>query len=809
MTHGSRLWWLTAICMLAVLPVIAQDAKERIAFQRNGTGNEPPNIVVMFTDNSKIEQLPQTKELPGGRVTPSLAPDGKTLAFAAKVGGSYKIFTWALDDQNAVFGEPKQVTKDDKTSDKFPVWSPDGKQLAYLASDKQNKASLRVINADGAEMKELMTDIGYQSTPPAWRPDGQALLYVDILDKKPVLKNVLAIGGLAINIRQQSPIIAACYSPDGTKIAAVIRGANGLNELWIIRPFGIGGTKIVDKISGISSVIWPNPQLIVFNGTKVAGKAGKGFWTVDPDGKGLSGNISGLADPKRVSFFSVQKTVLNGELPTAEGGDKPGPDPDTAAPQEEVPTGPVTIRRPANGATVHGVVPIKIITQKDVSYVVLKVGNLFNYAAAPDTPETGPRTVSYGWDTQAFTSLDPASIDPGQLSDPTRIAYNSLLRYPDGEYTITAYAMNRDTDGREVLVGVNSIKVTVSNSLPDSTLGGAQLLRYLYKDNEGVTEKYNLHGEGTLFGASATQAGALNANLDAHFTRALIEVKSIGSFTLRTNIAAKDEYPLGFGSNQGMLPELDSSALYSLSPNGDLTILTQRLEKIYSPLAQLAVPFPLTQVQTGTPWPGKMWVVTDLMDREATYVRTSNVLDGVEWMNDRKTVRIVSTYRLDTQVSNVLLATKPTAVTPSIRGSKMPTTPTPGAAGIAPPFGGPGMTPGMAPTGDANGVKPTGIYCRRYAWFDYEKHTLVRVEDILFYRIPAANLAVLGSATPAGGPGGPMAPGPFGAPPPPTTGGPFGAPTPPPTGVPTRPMADAWYVVTYSYNLAATDEENR
>ena len=60
--------------------------------------------------------------------------------------------------------------------DSQPVWSPDGRQLAFQRSSKHRHASLYVANADGSGERILPDSV---SGPIDWTPDGRRLLYVD------------------------------------------------------------------------------------------------------------------------------------------------------------------------------------------------------------------------------------------------------------------------------------------------------------------------------------------------------------------------------------------------------------------------------------------------------------------------------------------------------------------------------------------------------------------------------------------------------------------------------------------------------
>ncbi len=59
--------------------------------------------------------------------------------------------------------------------DTTPVWSPDGKQIAF-SSTRDGRAQIYVMNADGAGLRRVSAS-PYQDFSPAWSPDGNWLAF--------------------------------------------------------------------------------------------------------------------------------------------------------------------------------------------------------------------------------------------------------------------------------------------------------------------------------------------------------------------------------------------------------------------------------------------------------------------------------------------------------------------------------------------------------------------------------------------------------------------------------------------------------
>jgi tricorn protease len=76
-------------------------------------------------------------------------------------------------------GDPRNISNTPGANERAPVWSPDGKQIAYL-SDDSGEYQLCVQSQDGkGEVKKYrLTGAGFYETPD-WSPDSQKISYVD------------------------------------------------------------------------------------------------------------------------------------------------------------------------------------------------------------------------------------------------------------------------------------------------------------------------------------------------------------------------------------------------------------------------------------------------------------------------------------------------------------------------------------------------------------------------------------------------------------------------------------------------------
>jgi tricorn protease len=79
----------------------------------------------------------------------------------------------------AAKGDPRNLTRTLDVHERWPVWSPDGKSVAYF-SDEGGEYRLHVRPADGQgkAKKYRLQGAGFYQTP-VWAPDGQKIAYVD------------------------------------------------------------------------------------------------------------------------------------------------------------------------------------------------------------------------------------------------------------------------------------------------------------------------------------------------------------------------------------------------------------------------------------------------------------------------------------------------------------------------------------------------------------------------------------------------------------------------------------------------------
>ncbi len=92
---------------------------------------------------------------------PAWGPDGR-IAFVSNLDGNDEIYLTNPDGK----GVPPRLTRNTWEWDKWPTWSPDGRQIAFWSNRTGNK-QIWVMDADGRNQRDLSQN-GFDDWAPVW-----------------------------------------------------------------------------------------------------------------------------------------------------------------------------------------------------------------------------------------------------------------------------------------------------------------------------------------------------------------------------------------------------------------------------------------------------------------------------------------------------------------------------------------------------------------------------------------------------------------------------------------------------------------
>jgi Tol biopolymer transport system component len=205
---------------------------------------------------------------------PAWSPDGKRLAFfwsygkLKQVRGEEWIEVGAIGVMDQDGANPRQLTQRRRpttSEDHDPVWSPDGKRIAFMrwnsTASPANGRAIFVVDADGTHVRRLTPWRLEAGDHPDWSPDGRRILFRSGVSSytRSNLWTIRPDGSDLERLTDLPPtaeLFSASYAPDGRWIVFSTTGRGGLPDLFAIRPDGTGVRQITRSLVWDSAPDW-------------------------------------------------------------------------------------------------------------------------------------------------------------------------------------------------------------------------------------------------------------------------------------------------------------------------------------------------------------------------------------------------------------------------------------------------------------------------------------------------------------------------------------------------------------------------
>ncbi len=234
----------------------------QLAFVSDRDGPDPvgdrgnQEIYVMSVDGTNQRRLTHYK---GADSHPVFSPDGRQIAFTTQRAGGPEIFI-----MNANGTEQRRLTNlvPAGLGAVTPTWSPDGKRIAFQTRMKRN--DIHIINVDGTALRRI-TDDPVGAMRPAWSPDGKRIAFTSRRHGQPEIYLIDVNGTnevrLTFNeVRDARP----AWSPDGRRIAFDSE-RHGNTEIYVMMSDGSEPLRLTTHPEEDSHPSWsPDGKRIVF-----------------------------------------------------------------------------------------------------------------------------------------------------------------------------------------------------------------------------------------------------------------------------------------------------------------------------------------------------------------------------------------------------------------------------------------------------------------------------------------------------------------------------------------------------------------
>jgi dipeptidyl aminopeptidase/acylaminoacyl peptidase len=239
------------------------------------TDNEFPHVFVVDLATRKVtDLLPGSKRLfslQEGTGSLDVSPDGKWIAFEANsTPEPYRTLNTDVFLVPTSGGEVKNLTASNPASDGDPVFSPDGKKIAYgielKADGWPDWTRLAVMDVAGGSRQVLTEPMDISASSWAWSDDGRTIVFHAESRARTNLYAIPASGGTAREIHHGGTTAGAEVSADG-QVVFQLHGMTQPPELAVVSLDG-SGYRALTRVNGelASRIEWGKVEDVTFAG---------------------------------------------------------------------------------------------------------------------------------------------------------------------------------------------------------------------------------------------------------------------------------------------------------------------------------------------------------------------------------------------------------------------------------------------------------------------------------------------------------------------------------------------------------------
>jgi Tol biopolymer transport system component len=229
-------------------PPIAWSAdSRRVAFAATATDGAE---IRLYGATAGVIGAVHLASLPGSSGFPTFSPELDKLAFIdlAKpqasrteptTEDSYDLWIARID------GLEKTRVTNDEDAELWPSWSPDGRQLAYVASPRSpGGSSIKAVHLDDMTVRTLVSGLTGPPETLAWAPDAGSIAYDGAMGAGDLFVTTLDVPDTTLLTEDGPGCGRPSWSPDGFWLACVSLTAAQLPDVFVVKKDGTGLTNV-------------------------------------------------------------------------------------------------------------------------------------------------------------------------------------------------------------------------------------------------------------------------------------------------------------------------------------------------------------------------------------------------------------------------------------------------------------------------------------------------------------------------------------------------------------------------------------